>query len=63
MCSHSLKYFGSVSLALEALYWAELAARQGHRAAIATRDGLAARMTPQQIAEVRHRAENFRPKG
>lgn len=49
--------------ALEALYWAELAARQGHRAAIATRDGLAARMTPQQIAEVRQRAENFRPKG
>jgi hypothetical protein len=47
---------------LEALYWAELAARQGHQGALATRDGLAARMTPQQIAEVRHRAESFRRK-
>ena len=47
---------------VEALYWAELAARQGHKSAAATRDGLAARMTAQQIAEIRHRAENFRPK-
>ena len=48
---------------LEARYWAELAARQGHRGALTARDGLAARMTSQQIAEVRHRAETFRPKG
>jgi TPR repeat protein len=47
---------------VEALYWAELAARQGHRGAVSTRDELAARMTAQQIAEIRHRAENFRPK-
>ncbi len=48
--------------ALEALFWAELAARQGHRGALNARDGLAARMTPQQIAHVRHRAENFQPR-
>jgi TPR repeat protein len=48
---------------LEAMYWAELAARQGHRGALSARDDLAAKMTPQQIAEVRHRAETFRPKG
>ncbi len=47
---------------LEALFWAELAARQGHRGALTARDGLAAKMTPQQIAEVRHRAEAFRPR-
>jgi hypothetical protein len=47
---------------VEALYWAELAARQGHRGAVSTRDELAARMTAQQIADIRHRAENFRPK-
>ncbi|HYV88298.1 MAG TPA: tetratricopeptide repeat protein [Candidatus Polarisedimenticolia bacterium] len=46
----------------EALYWAELAARQGHRGAVSTRDELAARATAQQIADIRHRAENFRPK-
>jgi uncharacterized protein len=46
----------------EALYWAELAARQGHRGAVSTRDELAARMTAQQIADIRHRAENFRRK-
>ncbi len=47
---------------VEALYWAELAARQGHRGALTARDGLVARMTPQQIAEVRHRAESFQRK-
>jgi TPR repeat protein len=48
--------------AVEALYWAELAARQGHKGALAKRDVLAARMTAQQIADVRHRAENFQRK-
>ena len=43
--------------------WFNLAASRGEAAALAERDALAAKMTPQQVAEAQERASSWRPVG